>query len=356
MSQEKYYPDWPGPIIVDTLIGRWVRRAISISGVYLALIVGIVIAPAVFVLTLLSDAVRSRIFPVTRAYAFVLCMLAMEAIGLVCIGYLWCIYFWRMQTRASINSHFKLQCWWGYTLSRLGRFIFEVHLDVEGLEDLRDGPILIFARHASFFDTLLPMCLVSQELGTRLRYILKRELVWDPCMDIVGQRLPHFFVQRGTEDSDSQIRSIAKISGGLNPEDGVVIFPEGTRFTKKKRARILEKTQALGEAEHRRASQFQRVLPPRFGGALAMLETARQADAVFLSHSGLESATGLKQLLNGGVVGKRVPVVFRRVPRSEIPTERKALEQWFDEQWLQVDKEVCEWEREAERHGNDARS
>ena len=354
MSEDQSYADFPGPIIVDTFVRRWLRRAITITGVYLAWILGIAIAPAVFVLTFLSDIVRSRKLPMTRAYAFVLSMLTMEAVGLACIFVWWCCFFWRMQSRESVVAHFKLQAWWGRRLSRFGITIYGVDLDVRGLEDLAEGPILIFARHASFFDTLLPMYLVSSAHGTRLRYILKRELVWDPCMDIVGQRVPHFFVKRGTEDSEGQIRCIEKICGGLYPDDGVVIFPEGTRFTTKKQARILEKAATLGEEERARVAQFKAVLPPRLGGSLAMLETATHADAVFLSHSGLESATGLKQLLNGGVVGKRVHVVFRRAPRSEIPTERKALERWFDEQWLLVDKDVQEWESEARNNADNA--
>ena len=37
---------------------------------------------------------------------------------------------------------------------------------------------------------------VSRRYHLRLRYVLKRELLWDPCLDIVGQRVPNIFVDR----------------------------------------------------------------------------------------------------------------------------------------------------------------
>ena len=36
----------------------------------------------------------------------------------------------------------------------------------------------------------------------------ERELLWDPCLDVVGQRLPNVFVRRGDGDGASEIAAV----------------------------------------------------------------------------------------------------------------------------------------------------
>ena len=43
----------------------------------------------------------------------------------------------------------------------------------------------------------------------RLRYVLKRELLLDPCLDIVGNRLPNCFVARSGADAQADIDKVA---------------------------------------------------------------------------------------------------------------------------------------------------
>ena len=95
-----------------------------------------------------------------------------------------------------LTWNFRVQCWWARTLFAGAERLFGMRLDVEGLDQLGTGPILLFMRHASVGDTVLPAVLVSSCQGIRLRYVMKRELLWDPCLDIVGNRLPNYFVRR----------------------------------------------------------------------------------------------------------------------------------------------------------------
>lgn len=53
-------------------------------------------------------------------------------------------------------------------------------LEVEGVNALQPGPLVVLMRHASLADTLLPAVVIASH-GIRLRYVLKRELLWDPC-------------------------------------------------------------------------------------------------------------------------------------------------------------------------------
>ena len=72
--------------------------------------------------------------------------------------------------------------------------------------------MLLFPRHVSVADTLLPAVFVSSRNGILLRHVLKRELLWDPCLDIVGNRLPNCFVRRDSRDSAREIRAVAALA------------------------------------------------------------------------------------------------------------------------------------------------
>lgn len=81
---------------------------------------------------------------------------------------------------------------------------------------------------------------------------LERELLVDPCLDLVGNRLLNHFIDRA-HPSDSDVRSIAALASNLGPRDGVVIYPEGTRFDRARRERILSRMEAKGSQDLERA-------------------------------------------------------------------------------------------------------
>jgi hypothetical protein len=75
-----------------------------------------------------------------------------------------------------LDWNFRVQCWWARTLFTGARHIFGMHLDVKGLDQLATGAILLFMRHASVGDTVLPAVLVSSHQGIRLRNVLPPRL------------------------------------------------------------------------------------------------------------------------------------------------------------------------------------
>ena len=125
-----------------------------------------------------------------RCVLFAVYYLACELVGLAVAGYLWITggpWTGRDQ-QLYADRNFALQCWWARRLG-LGSFrIFGIRLHVEGERPTGERPVLVFIRHASMADTMLPALLISGERGIRLRYVLKRELLWDPCLDVVGHR------------------------------------------------------------------------------------------------------------------------------------------------------------------------
>jgi len=238
------------------------------------------------------------------------------------------------------RSTFALQCWWAGTLFRAIRALWSVSLEVEGDASV-DGPLIVFVRHASLADTLLPANVLSSPHGLRLRYVLKRELLVDPCFDVAGQRTPNVFVRRGSGNGKREIDSIGQLAAGAGPGEGVLIYPEGTRFSQERRTRALERIEASGDTERlERARRLRRVLPPRTGGPQALLEARPDADVLFVVHVGLEGLTKLEDFLDGSLVGRRVRVQLRRVPAASIPSERSARIDWLDAEWARVDEWV----------------
>ena len=59
-------------------------------------------------------------------------------------------------------------------------------------------------------DTVLPVVFFALPTGVRLRYVLKRELLFDPCLDIVGQRLPNYFARRGAGATEQEVAGVVK--------------------------------------------------------------------------------------------------------------------------------------------------
>ena len=94
--------------------------------------------------------------------------------------------------------------------------VFALRTVIEGEDAIEPGPILVFIRHVSQADTLLPVVLITRRHGIALRFVLKQELLWDPCLDIVGHRLPNVFVRRGSGESEREIAAVQRLTGRIS--------------------------------------------------------------------------------------------------------------------------------------------
>jgi len=314
------------------------RRLITVPGYVLAWLLWLGAALVWLPLAIAVDGVRRRRGVALRSATFVGVYLTCEILGMVAAGALW---VWKGVFRPDAERwtdlHFRLEAWWGTTLFRAVVRLFGLRIEVEGDADLGRGPYLLLLRHASSGDTLLASALVSKPHGLRLRYVLKQELLWDPCLDIVGNRLPNAFVDRFADDSVGEVRRVQELARDLGPRDGILIYPEGTRFSEAKRRRVLDRFHQNGDAkmlEYARSLSF--VLPPRPGGTLGLLEAAPEADIVVCAHTGFEGAASLAQIWNGALVNQVIRVQFRRIPREEISTGRDAQIAWILGEWQRV--------------------
>ena len=323
----------------EPALSRWSRRAVSISSYVLLWAFALAAAP----FALLAFALTRRTLP--RLFLYAAVFLSYELLGLAAS-----LGLWLAGRAGDREAHGALQRWWACRLFGAAARIFDLELSVDGGECVEPGPLVVLIRHASLADTLLPEVVLADRHGLRLRYVLKRELLFDPCLDVVGQRLGCAFISRGSGESERESAAIAAVGRGLGPRDGALIYPEGTRFEETKRLRALERIAAAGDAERlARVRGLRHVLPVRSAGPLALLEAAAPADVLFVAHTGFEGLARMADLLGGGIVGRKIKVALWRTPRSVIPEGREALLRWLDGEWARVDAFVEAARKEAAR-------
>jgi len=326
--------------------GKWGRRAISIPALLVALTLGSLLLPVLLVVAALVDAVRalSRKTPwiAVRIVLFGELYLLLEVIGLASLFGVWLgtLPLGRARSERLLAATYAVQRLWASSLFIAVKRLFGLSLEVEGESVLEPGPLVLFVRHASVIDTLLPTVLVSARFGTRLRFVLKRELLVDPCLDVAGSRLPNVFVRRSGED-DRDIEAVAELARGLGPKDGVLIFPEGTRFTPDKQRRALQRLREKSPELYELARSLTHVLPPRLGGALALLESATEADLVFFAHVGLDGFASVTDIFRYALSRRVVRVKLWRIPRQAVPDSRQARTEFLLKEWQKLDDWVA---------------
>lgn len=317
----------------------WARRALTISGCLLIWLLLLALFPLLLIAGAIIDLGRGREWVITRCALFFPFYFSCEVFGIIASFVIWLASgVWAGAGRKRfLDWNFALQRWWANALCRGAQRVFRISIEVEGADELRYGPVIVFLRHVSVADTLLPAVFIANPNGLRLRYVLKHELLLDPCLDIVGNRLPNSFVRRSSGDS----YRVVELMKDLGPRDGVIIYPEGTRFTEVKRSRIIDELARKRESYScERAGMLRNVLPPRLGGPLNLLEHNDGADVVFCAHFGFDGVVDLRDFLRGSLVGRVVMVRFWRVPFASIPRTREARTEWLFENWARVDEWV----------------
>jgi 1-acyl-sn-glycerol-3-phosphate acyltransferase len=233
------------------------------------------------------------------------------------------------------------QRWIGGHLDGVRR-LFGLRFEVEGLDDVAPGPVLILMRHASIVDNALPDALVGRAHDMGLRFVIKRELQLLPTIDIGGRWVPTSFVRRGSGDTAGELEELRKLALDLDPHEGVLIYPEGTRATVPKLARAKEVIAERRPDLAPLAARLQHVLPPRLGGPLELLEHGRGHDVVVCAHVGFDGYERVSDIWNGDLVGSTIRVRFQRFPAAGVPADREELTRWLYARWQEVDDWVGE--------------
>jgi 1-acyl-sn-glycerol-3-phosphate acyltransferase len=312
------------------------RRLRSIPALVLAAVLLLALLPVWVVLSALSDAARGRWrLPTTRLLAFALCWSWLETAGVVVSGWLW------LTRRAWDHAaHYRLQRWWAANLMRALRATTGIVVEATDARSLTPGPVVMLCRHASLADSLLSAWVVTSVARMNPRYVLKRELLLDPCLDIVGNRLPNHFLDREAADSGVELAALRALSEEMGADEVCIIFPEGTRATPAKREKALSRITERDPARAERLSALRHVLPPRPAGSAALVAGHGAADVVLAWHVGFDGLDNFGAILRH-LRRRPAPVQFhtRRIPRHLVP-DGDGFTEWLDHEWLQVDRDV----------------
>lgn len=320
------------------------RRAFSVPFAWLLALLLLAVAPAFVPLAAVADLLLGRRFATVRFFVFVLVLAWAEAVGSIVA----------LAIGADAERNYALQRRWTQVLAQAAFRCWSITFAVEGGADLATGPFLLLSRHTTLADTLLPMLLAALPHGLRPRYVLKQELRWDPCLDIVGGRVPNVFVDREIGEvarslegearqaalavAEHQREALHDLAEGADAGSFVAIYPEGTRFSPTRRARLLARLEGE-DREH--VERLTHVLPARPGGFLALLDGAPEADVVIVAHAGMEGSARLPDLFAGTVIGARWQVRATRYPRAKLPTDRAGRIAWLNDRWGEVDAWVA---------------
>ena len=287
------------------------RRFLTISAVVVITALLVILAPLLIVVSLLASVFPSfRTAPHSLAfiYWFVIC----EWIGLA--RFVWVYTLYRNKP-IFLQRLRDIQFWWAQALFDLGKWVFQLNIEVRGNDALKGRCAILLSRHTSMADTVLPLLYFGKARIESLRYVLKQELQYFPCLDIGGNLLPNVFVDRSGADSATAVAAVSELVATAGDEESVLIYPEGTRFTQAKH-------DALGEKRPQLREQLERwpgLLPLRLGGVSAMLANNPGKDLVFLAHVGFEGSANVHDLLGGGWLRQRVILQFWRIPYADIP-------------------------------------
>ena len=327
------------PVEVDSRspFNFWMlRRLITIPSFSFAFVVITIGAPILFLATAIWDIQRKRKnLPLTRVILLTWFYLIVEILTIV--GCLLDRVFCIGGSKTSLSLNNVLIRFWSSCLFWGAVKIFGLRIFVEGLPP-EDGPILLFSRHVSPVDNLIPSVFVSNPHRLHIRTALNRWLLRDPSIDLVAHRIPTAFIRVGDHKRPRHLKDVAALGQNLEANDVVLLFPEGTLFNERKRSQIINRfLKSNNTALAEQAESFKNVLLPRTGGPLALLKNSPEADVMFLAHTGLELGTYL-QAARGGLMRKELHIRLWRVPREEIPESDEDRIDWLYEQCGQVDK------------------
>lgn len=236
------------------------------------------------------------------------------------------------------ENHFALQRWWADRLVAILERAVGLRFESDDAHVLAPGPVVIAAQHASLIDAVIPVWLLGQA-GMRPRYVMMDDLQLDPCLDIVGNRLPNHFVDRDPADSATELARLEALAAGAGDLDACIIFPEGGVVTDAQRERAKASIATRNPERLARVEPLRVLGPVRPGGTQALLRGAPDADLALVTHTGLEP---LRQLGNAPAeIPLRDPVRIEvtRIARADIPVG-DGFTAWLDERWAELDRRL----------------
>lgn len=123
-----------------------------------------------------------------------------------------------MITHSGNLPHIDARYWARWTL-----FCANVHVKVQGEENIPNGPAIYMSNHSSHFDVFS----ILGYLNIQFRWTVKKELYRIPILGLAMRRAGYIMIDRS--DHEKAMESMKRASENIRSGTSVVIFPEGTR-------------------------------------------------------------------------------------------------------------------------------
>lgn len=208
--------------------------------------------------------------------------------------------------------------------------------NVQGVEKLSPrGWYLVSSNHTSWVDILALQKVLNRRIPL-LKFFLKQQLIWVPVIGLAWWALDFPFLKRGGGGKSSQFdlestrRACERFK--LTPTS-VIIFLEGTRFTRRKHAA--------------QASPYAHLLKPKAGGmAIALTTMGDQFDALLdITLHYPDGTPTFWDLMCGRVHNVTMRVQTRPLPVQLLdpdtqrrPRFRALVQKWIDGLWQEKDR------------------
>ena len=317
------------------------RRVFTILGLTCFSFIAVPLAPAILLLSYFLSLVKSlRTLP--QAMLLLYFYISREWSGLVWLSWIWLFH---RHKDDYIDRNRVIQFWWIQGLFDVAVKLYRLDIKILGEEAIQGPTAIVLARHTSVADTVLPLLLFGGTRKEGVRYVLKQELQILPCIDIAGNRLPNAFVDRSGTDSAGAIKQVSDLLIGCDETESMLIYPEGTRSSVKKREQLATKKPNL----RNQLDRWYNLLPPRLGGisALAMVNPGK--DLVFLAHVGFEGSASILDLINGSWLQQKVLLKFWRIPYEKVP--KHDFEHFLFGEWDEMNRAVDELTKQLSTKG-----
>jgi 1-acyl-sn-glycerol-3-phosphate acyltransferase len=319
-----------------------VRRPITITVWLVMSVVCLTLSPVLLALAALVSAV-TRCLQALIFARLVVTYFALELATLLACGALWTASCGGllMGTELFQRLHYRLLRWFVHGLAARWSALLEIDVPAqEPTEATRalqsDRPLLFFSRHAGPGDTILLIDRLLTRFDRFPSVVFKRSIAIDPCVDLIGHRLPHAILDTSAQEESEQ--RIEKVAAGLRGRGVLLLFPEGGNFTTERRRRAIRKLWRTGrQRQAAQAEHMSHVLPPRPTGALAALRGNPRADVIFGAHSGLGLAAFPREIWQQTPLRKTFNTHMWLSPAAEHPTEPEAQIAWIYDWWKRLD-------------------
>jgi 1-acyl-sn-glycerol-3-phosphate acyltransferase len=332
-----------GKTAAEPFASRWKRRVRTIPTMLAITVAGVVASPLILTAAAVVDIAKWRLrMPTVRVALFLLQYAINDSIEIVLAPMFWMVagFGTRLGQPTSVRRHERLQQWSVDIMVRRAERLLGLRIDIdtESMQALQPGPVIVLCRHVNIVDAALPTVL-CQRLGLRTRGAIMAELLADPGFDLIYGRTGSVFIPR--DNGPAAHAMLRRLCEGTNSRTAVVIFPEGRLFRPDRLERTMSRLAGQNPERATRLAPLRHVLPPRPGGALAVLDAIPAADVVVMAHTGLDRFGSFTELAKAVPLREPIRVIAWRVPAAEIPNGDHDRTRWLDEQWLRVDNWIA---------------